>query len=46
MYIYITSLWRGTEFQKAVLKAELCFYRYVHFACVPIIYQLIYINIY
>ena len=25
-----------TEFQKAVLKAELCFHRYVHFACVPI----------
>ena len=25
---------RGTEFQKAILKAELCFHRYVHFACV------------
>ena len=25
-----------TEIQKAVLKAELCFHRYVHFACVPI----------
>ena len=24
------------EFLKAVLKAELCFHRYVHFACVPI----------
>ena len=31
-----TSLWRGTEFPKAVLKAELHFHRYVHFACVPI----------
>ena len=31
-----TSLWRETEYLKAVLKAELCFYRYVLFACVPI----------
>ena len=30
------SLWRGIEFLKAVLKAELCFHRYVHFSCVPI----------
>ena len=29
-----TPLWQGTEFLKAV--AELCFYRYVHFACVSI----------
>ena len=34
--IYITSLWRGAKFLKAVLKVELCFHRYVHFACVPI----------
>ena len=33
---FTTDLWRGTEFQKAVLKAKLCFHRYVHFACVPI----------
>ena len=31
-----TSLWGRTEFPKAVLKAELCFHRYVDFACVPI----------
>ena len=31
-----TSLWRGIEFLKAILKAELCFHRYVHFGCLPI----------
>ena len=38
----MTLLWRGTEFLKAVLKAELCFHRYVHFACVPIYIYMIY----
>ena len=31
-YIYINIYVK----KKAVLKAELCFYRYVHFACVPV----------
>ena len=34
--LLIASLWRGTEVLKVVLKAELGFHRYVHFARAPI----------
>ena len=43
MFTYITSVVKPVHFfmarnrvSKSRLKAELCFHRYVHFACVPI----------
>ena len=43
VFHYITSVVKPVHFfmarnkvSKAVLKAKLCFHRYVHFACVPI----------
>ena len=54
MFTYITSVVKPVHFfmarnrvSKSRLKAELCFHRYVHFACVPIyiFYFLFYIYI-